>query len=84
MTGSFSRNVGREEAKALLEEYLCQLEVTHRDCLSCVIAQEQKALSGCGKSSGRVHFHLLIACVVNLMERSFSDVWNVKSLAGHV
>jgi hypothetical protein len=82
VTISFSRDVGREEAYALLEEYLSQLEVTYRDGLSCVIAQEQKTYSGCGKPSGRVHFHLLVACVANLTERSFSDLWERKEFGG--
>jgi hypothetical protein len=65
-----------------LNEYLNKLEAIHRDSLSCLIAQEQKTLSGSGKPAGRVHFHLLMACAINLTATSISDLWQLAEFGG--
>jgi len=82
ITLTFSNDVSRERATALLNDYLNEVETTYRDSLSCVIAQEQKTLSGSGKPAGRVHFHLLIGCAIDLDARPLQELWQLSKFGG--
>ena len=65
-TFTLSRDIGREQGNALLDDCLGELEAAFHDSLTCMIGQEQKTYSGSGKPAGRVHFHLLIGSAVNI------------------
>jgi hypothetical protein len=82
VTLTFSGDVGREEANALLDEFLNELEAALRDSLICMISQEQKTISGSGKPAGRVHFHLLIASAVNLSASTITNWWQLPKFGG--
>jgi hypothetical protein len=82
VTLTFSHDLSTFKADALLREYINELEAIHHDSFSCLVAREQKTLSGCGKPAGRVHFHLLVGCVANLTVKSFTDVWEAPRFGG--
>ncbi len=82
VTLTFSHDISSETASAVLESYISELEATHKDTLSCLIATEQKTVSGLGKPAGRVHFHLLVGCAVRLTKRAFSDLWEQPRFGG--
>src|ERR1700733_8569338 len=74
VTLTFSWDVSRSKAAFTLNEYFNKLETIYRDSVSCVIAQEQKTISGSGKPAGRVHFHLLMGSSVSLTATSISSL----------
>ena len=82
VTLTFSRDVGHDEANALLDDFLNELEAAHRDSLTCVISLEQKTISGSGKPAGRNHFHLLIGCAVNLTASTIVNWWQLPKFGG--
>jgi hypothetical protein len=82
VTLTFSRDVGRDEANAILDDFLNQLEAAFHDSLTCMIAQEQKTYSGSGKPAGRVHFHLLIGSAVNLPALAIVNWWQLTKFGG--
>jgi hypothetical protein len=82
VTLTFSRDVGRDEANALLNDFLNELEAALHDSLTCMIAQEQNTLSGSGKPAGRVHFHLLIASAVKLTPSAIVNWWQLPKFGG--
>jgi len=82
ITLSFSADLTPDDANVRLLGFLDELEKNHRDSVSCLIAQEQKTVSGCGKPSGRGHFHLLMASSVTLTAASISDLWTLPEFGG--
>jgi hypothetical protein len=82
VTLTFSRDVGRDEANAILDDFLDKLEATHHDSLTCMIAEEQKTLSGSGKPAGRVHFHILIGSAVKLTANTIMNWWQLPKFGG--
>jgi hypothetical protein len=82
VTLTFSNNICKASATALLDEYLNEVESTYGDSLTCVIAQEQKTYSGCGKPAGRVHFHLLVGCSIDLGWRPLQELWQLPQYGG--
>jgi hypothetical protein len=77
-----SRDIGRDQANALLDECLSELEAAFHDSMTCMIGQEQKTYSGSGKPAGRVHFHLLIGSAVNLSASSIANWWQLPRFGG--
>ena len=81
VTLTSSRDLAPDEADALLDDCLGELEAVFHDSLTCMIGQEQKTYSGCGKPAGRVHFHLLIGSAVNLPASAIVN-WRQQSKFG--
>jgi hypothetical protein len=81
-TLTFSRDVGRDQANALLDDFLGELEAAFHDSLTCMIGQEQKTYSGSGKPAVRVHFHLLIGSAVNLPALAIVNWWQLTKFGG--
>jgi hypothetical protein len=77
-----SRDVGRDQANALLDDFLGELEAAFHDSLTCMIAQEQKTFSGSGKPAGRTHFHILIGSAVNLTANTIVNWWQLPKFGG--
>jgi hypothetical protein len=82
VTLTFSRDVGRDEGNALLDDFLNELEAAHHDSLTCMIGQERKTISGSGKPAGRNHFHLLIGSAVNLTASTIVNWWQLPEFGG--
>jgi hypothetical protein len=82
VTLTFSEDVGRDRANAILDECLDELEAAFHDSLTCMIAQEQKTYSGSGKPAGRVHFHLLIGGAVDLPAKAIINWWQQPKFGG--
>lgn len=82
VTLTSSRNIGRDEENARVDDFLNELEAAHHDSLSCMIGQEQQTISGCGKPAGRVHSHLLIASAVNLSASTITNWWQLPKFGG--
>jgi hypothetical protein len=82
VTLTSSRNIGRDEENARVDDFLNELEAAHHDSLSCMIGQEQQTISGCGKPAGRVHSHLLIASAVNLTASTIANWWQLPKFGG--
>src|ERR1700733_15700601 len=81
LTMTFSRDVSSEQATALLNQYLREIEEKIQAPLSCLIAKEQ-TYSGLGKPTGRVHFHLLLSCATTLTREFLRDQWQVPKYGG--
>jgi hypothetical protein len=81
LTLTFSRDVSSEQATALVNQYLREVEEKIRAPLSCLIAKEQ-TYSGLGKPTGRVHFHLLLSCSTTLTREFLRDQWQVPKYGG--
>jgi hypothetical protein len=77
-----SRDIGRDQGNALLDDCLGELEAAFHDSLTCMIGQEQKTYSGSGKPAGRVHFHLLIGSAVNLPALAIANWWQLTKFGG--
>ncbi len=82
VTLTFSANATPDDANVRLFSFLNELEKRHRDSVWCLIAQEQKTFSGCGKPGGRLHFHLLLASATTLTQASISDLWTLPEFGG--
>lgn len=82
VTFTFSRDLGPDEANAILNDYLNEMEAAYHDCLTCMIGLEQKTLSGSGKPSGRVHFHLLIGSAVDISPNVLKNWWQLPKFGG--
>ena len=83
ITLTFSRDLGQGKANNILSEYLNEYEKAYRDSLTCVIAQEQKSISGSGKSAGRVHFHMLVGSAVDYGPQALQDLWQQPRFGGN-
>jgi len=81
ITLTFSRDRTRNQADALLEQCLRQVEEHIHAPLSCLIAPEQKQ-SGLGKEAGRGHFHLLVGCGPTLTPNTFVNIWRQPNYGG--
>jgi hypothetical protein len=77
-----SRDVGHDQANALLDDCLGELEAAFHDSLTCMIGQEQKTHSGSGKPAGRVHFHVLIGSAVNIPALAIVNWWQLPKFGG--
>jgi hypothetical protein len=82
VTLTFSNDLCRASATAVLNAYLNEVELTYKDSLTCVIAQEQKRYSGSGKPAGRVHFHMLVGCAIDLGPRPLQEMWQLSRFGG--
>jgi hypothetical protein len=83
VTLTFSRDIGSARADAILGEYLNEFEATHRDSLTCMIAQEQKTISGSGRPAGRVHFHVLIGSSIDHGAKALQQLWQQARYGGN-
>jgi len=81
LTLTFSRDMTRNHADVLLEQYLCELEVLIHAPLSCLIAPEEKQ-SGLGMGAGRGHFHLLVGCGPVLTPNTSVNIWRQPNYGG--
>ena len=82
VTLTFSHDVGSTRADAVLTEFLNEFEATHHDSLTCVIAKEQKTVSGSGRPAGRIHFHALIGSSIDHGVKALQELWQQARYGG--
>jgi hypothetical protein len=82
VTLTFSRDISNNQADAILDRFIDDMEQRIRAPLSVLIGKERGNYSGCGRPSIRIHFHLLLECAYPVDARLLADVWKKPEYGG--